>query len=174
MKCKKCGEENKKGAIYCEFCGYKLKSRKIKLAYFLTALVLCGTAIGIAAAVKMAAVPEENSSLSSVASDSKSSIGSGGEVDTDSENEETTSDAVVQVVQVKRDGKYGYINLNGDVQVPIIYDDIGRFSEGLLAVCKDEKWGFVNGNGEEVVPLIYDDAGNFSQGLAKVVKVETL
>ena len=68
------------------------------------------------------------------------------------------------------DAKYGYINKQGEYAVPLDYDDIANFSEGLAAVKKEDKWGFVNKQGEVVIPLEYDAASSFSERLARVAK----
>jgi len=50
---------------------------------------------------------------------------------------------------VCKDGKWGAIDENGDVVVPIIYTDISFPSNGLLCVCNDEgKWGYVDYTGK--------------------------
>ncbi len=77
------------------------------------------------------------------------------------------------LVAIEQNGKWGYINQNGDFVVRPKYDDVDfRFSEDLACVGVgskyDEKYGYINRNGEEVIPLIYDFASSFSNGLAKV------
>lgn len=72
------------------------------------------------------------------------------------------------LAEVRKDGKYGYINIKREVAVPIIYDDIWRFSEGLAGVRKDGKEGFVNTVGEVVVPIVYDSVMYFKEGAVKV------
>lgn len=54
--------------------------------------------------------------------------------------------------------------------VPLIYDSVENFSEGLAQVQEDGKYGFVDKTGKEVVPFIYDSVENFSEGLARVEK----
>ncbi|NYR10867.1 WG repeat-containing protein [Psychrobacter sp. BI730] len=73
------------------------------------------------------------------------------------------------LVEVERNGKYGFINKNGQNVIPIEYDSIHpEFSEGLLGVEKEGKYGFVNKNGKEVIPIEYDYVGYFSEDLAAV------
>ena len=64
--------------------------------------------------------------------------------------------------------KWGYVNADGKIIVPCIYDFIGEFSDGLAYVSQDWKYGYVNTSGELVVPCIYGSPGNFSDGLAYV------
>jgi len=75
---------------------------------------------------------------------------------------------------VKKDGKWGFINGEGEIVVPLIYEDkgFGFFSpdEGLCNVKKDGKWGFIDNTGKEVIPFIYEDAAGFGDGFASVKK----
>jgi hypothetical protein len=70
-------------------------------------------------------------------------------------------------------GKAGLLDQNGKVIVPIQYDDIDEFSEGLACVtvgrsAYKRKCGFINMTGKVVIPLKYDFADSFSEGLAVV------
>ena len=60
------------------------------------------------------------------------------------------------------------MNIEGEVVVPIKYDLIGGFREGLAQVGLKGKYGFVDTTGKEVVPLKYDSTGSFREGLAEV------
>ena len=49
---------------------------------------------------------------------------------------------------VKKDGKYGYINKDGEQVVDCIYDDAMEQNEyGFCAVKKDGKWGCLKSDG---------------------------
>lgn len=75
-------------------------------------------------------------------------------------------------------GKWGFINPNGDVVIPLQYKHAGNFSEGLAAVINSkDKVGFINQNGEVVIPFKYAYmigayhsiwTPTFSEGLAAV------
>jgi hypothetical protein len=65
-------------------------------------------------------------------------------------------------------GSWGLIDLTGQEVIPLIYNSVGRFSEGLAVVTLDGKYGFVDITGKEVIPLRYDRAGSFSDGFATV------
>lgn len=58
---------------------------------------------------------------------------------------------------VRKDGCYGAIRANGDIAIPIIYDnvDVNGLNEGLVYVSKGSHGGFVDKNGKTVVPFIY-------------------
>ncbi len=79
---------------------------------------------------------------------------------------ENTNNQIVQVyVQAP---KYGLIDTLGQLTVSAIYDELGDFSEGRLAVMRNGMWGFVNSNGLEVIPCRFREVRNFSEGLAAV------
>lgn len=67
---------------------------------------------------------------------------------------------------VRKDGKYGFINIKGEEVIPCKYENARSFSEGLAAVQKNNKWGFVNTNGEEVIPCRYNQVEQFTHGVA--------
>ena len=71
---------------------------------------------------------------------------------------------------IESNGKAGYLDRNGNVVVPLKYDDIyyGEyvFFEGLARVRLNGKYGYIDQSGREVVPCKYDEAYNFSEGLA--------
>lgn len=84
---------------------------------------------------------------------------------------------------VKSKNRYGFINRDSIIVVPIIYDDVysiivdaipgsdyDKFIKAhnlkwnwswdkgqLMSVCKDGKWGYINEKGTEVISIIYDD-----------------
>jgi hypothetical protein len=71
-------------------------------------------------------------------------------------------------VPIERNDKKGYLDLQGKVIIPIVYDSAMGFAEGFAAVEKDDKWGYVNREGKLVIPFAYDAAGQFGNGLAAV------
>ena len=72
------------------------------------------------------------------------------------------------LIKVRLDGKYGFINKDGEEIIK--YEDVDVFFDGLALVQSNEGWGwgFVNENGEEIIPCKYKDADAFSDGLARV------
>jgi hypothetical protein len=74
---------------------------------------------------------------------------------------------------VKKDGKFGFINEEGKVIVPLIYSEATAFSEDKGAVAIHDKWGFVDINGNEFVKPQYDDVYSFHEGLAVVINNDT-
>lgn len=77
---------------------------------------------------------------------------------------------------VKKDGKYGFIQIRGThfdrrtEIIPPIYEDADHFLEGLAKVKKDGKWGYIDETGKVVIPFEFDEAGRFHNGHAKVKK----
>ncbi|WP_239004792.1 WG repeat-containing protein [Paenibacillus tepidiphilus] len=66
-------------------------------------------------------------------------------------------------------GKYGYLNTQGKVTVPLKYANGGDFSDGVAPVQNTAgKWGYIDKNGKTVIPFKFSFAGSFSEGLAYV------
>ena len=57
--------------------------------------------------------------------------------------------------------KYGIIDKTGKVVIPMVYDKINRFSEGLACVEMNKKSGIIDKTGKIVIPIIYDYIGVF-------------
>jgi hypothetical protein len=71
-------------------------------------------------------------------------------------------------VPVTRGDKSGYLNLQGQVVIPLLYDSVRSFSGGVAAVKKAGKWGYIDPAGDLVIPFGFDEAGPFGSGLAPV------
>ena len=73
------------------------------------------------------------------------------------------------IFAVKKGGKWGYIDGYGKVIIPLEYEEVGDFSEGLAAVRKDDKWGYINPKNEVVIPIEFTnkEVGYFKNGVAK-------
>lgn len=76
------------------------------------------------------------------------------------------------LARCRKSGKYGYVNMKGELVIPLTYDLARDFdSSGLAAVRMDnDKWGCINTDGISVIPYIYDQISEFSNGVALVVK----
>lgn len=70
----------------------------------------------------------------------------------------------------EKDGKWGYVDGEGNVVIPFIYDYADGFYDGFAAVRIDYSWGFINQNGKTVIPFEYAGAWSFINGLAPVYK----
>lgn len=60
-------------------------------------------------------------------------------------------------VTMKGQDKWAFIDKNDHVIIPLEYDEVRSFSEGLAGVCKGDKWGFLDKTGKMVIPLQFDD-----------------
>lgn len=63
----------------------------------------------------------------------------------------------------KKDGKYGFIDINGNTLIPFTFDNIitGGFSEGLCGVRVGSKWGYINEKGEYFIQPEFEEVGRF-------------
>lgn len=77
-----------------------------------------------------------------------------------------------ELCQVKKDGKYGYINLSGKLVIPFKYKRAYPFSDnGLAFVVNDNNiGGYIDQYGEFIIPPIYETGSNFKFGFAAVSK----
>jgi hypothetical protein len=75
---------------------------------------------------------------------------------------------IATLIPYRKGDKWGYIDKQGEIVIPIQYDDAGFFSEGLARVRVNGKYGFIDTKGNMVIPAVYDEAYGFSEGLAQV------
>lgn len=66
--------------------------------------------------------------------------------------------------------KYGFIeDKTNKVVVPLKYDRVWSFSEGVAKVKLNDKYGFIDKTGKEIIAIKYNEISNFSEdGLAWV------
>lgn len=87
------------------------------------------------------------------------------------------------MIVVRKDNRYGFINITGATSIPVRFEVVASFSEGLAVaaiidpkavVSKGEeeplKYGFIDITGKGVIPFEYDGADSFTGGVAKVIK----
>ena len=75
----------------------------------------------------------------------------------------------------EKDGKYGFLNAQGEVTIPPIYDFATFFMDGIACVSINDKYGKykyggINTDGILVIPCVYDDSFYFENGIALVQK----
>jgi hypothetical protein len=63
---------------------------------------------------------------------------------------------------------YGFVDLDGNVVVPLKYDWVGSYQEGRTRVKLNGRWGVIDLDGNEVVPLKYNTIGYYQEGRASV------
>jgi hypothetical protein len=71
-------------------------------------------------------------------------------------------------IEFSRSEKYGYMDRDGEVVVPPIYDGASTYTEGLAAVKRDGRWGYIDTSGALVIEPRFDEASFFKCGLAYV------
>ena len=71
------------------------------------------------------------------------------------------------------DGKWGFINLTGQIIIPLRYEEVNVFTEGLANVKINGRWGYIDKADREVIPSRYENASVFDDGLA-IVKINGL
>jgi len=69
-----------------------------------------------------------------------------------------------------KDDLFGFMDEDGRVVVPVGFEEVNDFHEGLAAVMKNERYGVINTNGEVAVEFVYDLISDFQSGRA-IVKV---
>jgi hypothetical protein len=79
---------------------------------------------------------------------------------------ENTGNSIIRVYI--QQPKYGLIDTLGRLTVSAIYDELGSFREGRLAVKRNGAWGFVDRDGLEIIPCRFREAQPFSGGRAAV------
>ena len=68
---------------------------------------------------------------------------------------------------VHLNGKYGFVDLNGEEIIPLIYDYADDFREGLALVEVNNEYGFIDKEGKVVIPFRnHEWCKGFSEGLA--------
>lgn len=72
------------------------------------------------------------------------------------------------IAYYRNNGIFGFVNVIGEVILPLQYEGTKGFSEGLAPVKKGEKWGYINLKGELVIPYKFDDAKLFNKNKAYV------
>lgn len=73
----------------------------------------------------------------------------------------------------KKDGKWGFANLNGEVIIEPKFENAMSFSNGLAAVSNGEKWGFVNAEGQLGIDYQFMAADYFNDASSCFVETET-
>lgn len=74
---------------------------------------------------------------------------------------------------MKQNGKYGFIDQQGNKIGEIKYDQACYFYNGMAQVVIDDKCGYINQEGKEIIPLIYDywqgeSYSSFNNGIVRV------
>ncbi len=71
-------------------------------------------------------------------------------------------------VRFRVNGRYGFVNAQGDTLVRPMFEQAWYFKDGLARVRQDGKWGFVDSTGHLAIPPRFERAWDFEYGLALV------
>jgi hypothetical protein len=71
-------------------------------------------------------------------------------------------------IEFSQAGKYGYLDRDGNVAIPPIYDEASTFKEHLANVKIEGRWGYISANGAVAIEPRFDEASFFKGGLAYV------
>jgi hypothetical protein len=71
----------------------------------------------------------------------------------------------IGIIEVKKNSKYGFVNIKNEILLPIIHDYIGIIANGFISVQLDKKQAVFNDSLKMVVGFKYDDIGIFSDSL---------
>lgn len=69
---------------------------------------------------------------------------------------------------VEDHGRGGFIDQRGQIAIPLCFDAVGDFSEGLARFERDKMWGYIDTTGTVVIEPKFRWAQEFSEGLARV------
>lgn len=70
---------------------------------------------------------------------------------------------------VEKERRFGYVDLNGDIAIPLIYNDAYQFSEGLAPVRYGSFWGYIDTLGDVRIPFLFDLASPVEYDRAEVI-----
>lgn len=65
--------------------------------------------------------------------------------------------------------RWGFVNREGKLVIPAVFDTAEQFSEGLACVSEVGRYGYIDLNGQYVIHPQYSRARTFSEGRAAVV-----
>ncbi len=81
------------------------------------------------------------------------------------------SEELAYVGQGVHNFQYGYVNKQGSIEIPIIYEEAHDFSQGLALVSKYGKYGYIDKKGVQVISEQYQAATDFYEDGYAVVSV---
>ncbi|MBQ9417602.1 MAG: WG repeat-containing protein [Bacteroidales bacterium] len=70
---------------------------------------------------------------------------------------------------VEKDGKLGFVDLEGHLSIPFYFEGAYHFSEGLACVKHKGAWGYIDTHGEVYIPFAFQYASPYEWGRAEVV-----
>lgn len=86
--------------------------------------------------------------------------------------QEKTNSNFPKLHDIYRNGKYGFVNHEGEIVIQCKWTKVDNFREGLAVVDDSSgKYGYLDLNGNRLIPCMWDKAEPFEDGMA-VVKVK--
>jgi len=76
--------------------------------------------------------------------------------------------------EVEEHGREGFIDRTGQIVIPLCFDAVGEFSEGLARFERDGRWGYMDPAGNMVIEPTFPWAEEFHEGLAHVQVTGTI
>ena len=73
-----------------------------------------------------------------------------------------------ETISVQKDGKYGLLDMQGEIICEPLYDNIHPLRNGNVIVCKEKSWSLINRQGDILKNLEYDTVREFVDGFAVV------
>lgn len=74
-----------------------------------------------------------------------------------------------KLIRSKRNGKYGFLDEDGNIVIDFIWNEATEFSEELSCVRDNSNlYGFINKDGDVVIPCIWKSTSVFIRGKARV------
>lgn len=71
-----------------------------------------------------------------------------------------------------RDGKWGFVNTDGEIVIDFRYEDAKSFQSGFAAVCIDGMWGYIDMEGRLIIDARFTEATGFSSEGTAAVKIK--
>lgn len=73
-----------------------------------------------------------------------------------------------ELAAVKKDGKWGFVDVAGNEILPFKWEDAKSFSSNVAAVKENGKWGFINQAGEYIIQPQYSEVNSFIDGVGSI------
>ena len=70
---------------------------------------------------------------------------------------------------VEKDGHVGFVDLDGNLAIPMYFEQAYHFSEGLACAKYNGMWGYIDTHGDVFMPFIFDLASPYKWGRAEVL-----
>ena len=72
-------------------------------------------------------------------------------------------------IYFEKDGKLGFVDLDGKLVIPFYFERAYHFTQGLAAVRHQGLWGYIDTNGDVYLPFVFEFVSPFRWGRAEVV-----